>query len=674
MMMHCLFLFPFFVAITLAQYPPSAVNLTTIKSPVDGNITISYKSPPAGTCETAFPTQQQYTGWVHLPGRYPTNTFFWFIGARDPTDQLTVWLNGGPGSSSMIGLFNENGPCEVVELGLGKLGTKVRDWGWDRGSNMLFIDQPNQVGFSYDTPTNGSIDLLTSDLYTPPQVLPSSQPATTFMNGTFSSLNSSNTANTTEIAGMVIWHMLQGFLGAFPEYGPNSSTTMGVHLFAESYGGKYGPAFASIWEEQNLRRSNGTLSRAGTIEIKLASLGIVNGCVDDLIQAPFYPAMAVNNTYGLSAINPTRARLASASFSSEGGCGDLIRQCRTAVSSQDPNNEGDVSVVNNICSNAYSSCSTNVIEPYFDAGRSIYDIAHYIPDPFPPSTYLEYLNTASVQAAIGSPVNFTQTNQEVISAFTSTGDYERNDLIPEIAKLLKAGIRVGFMYGDRDYICNWLGGEAISLAVAAATSPSYASIFPESGYAPIIVNTSYIGGVVRQYGNLSFSRIYDAGHSVPAYQPETAFQVFARILSGTSVSTGEIINPSLYNTTGALNATHTNSLPPSPSATCWQRNIPETCNGDQKQQIVNREGVIINGILYDEAKDWSSATSSSTSSAQSQSTGRVSVTTTTQILTGFFTATATPSPTKSFGVTSSPLNAKLLVLPALAMSLFSLIF
>lgn len=139
--MHRLFLFPFFVASTLAQYPPSALNLTTIKSPVDGNITISYKSPPAGTCETAFPTQQQYTGWVHLPGSYPTNTFFWFIGARDPTDQLTVWLNGGPGSSSMIGLFNENGPCEVVELGLGELGTKVRDWGWDRGSNMLFIDQ-----------------------------------------------------------------------------------------------------------------------------------------------------------------------------------------------------------------------------------------------------------------------------------------------------------------------------------------------------------------------------------------------------------------------------------------------------------------------------------------------------------------------------------------------------
>ncbi|KAI9049072.1 hypothetical protein LZ554_006920 [Drepanopeziza brunnea f. sp. 'monogermtubi'] len=652
-----------FVATALAQYPPVALNLTTIKSPIDGNITISYKSPPAGTCETAFDTQQQYTGWVHLPGTYPTNTFFWFVGARAPTDQLTVWLNGGPGSSSMIGLFTENGPCEVIEKGMGQLGTQVRDWGWDRGSNMLFIDQPNQVGFSYDTPTNGSLDLLTSNLYNPPQTLPNSQPASTFMNGTFSSLNVNNTANTTEIAGMAIWHMLQGFLGAFPEYGPNSSTTMGVHLFAESYGGKYGPAFASIWEEQNKRRSNGTISRSGSVEIKLASLGIVNGCVDDLIQAPFYPAMAVNNTFGLQAINPTRAKLASASFYSAGGCQDLIKQCRMAVASQDPENEGDVKVVNTICANAYSSCSVNVLQPYFDAGRSIYDIAHYTPESFPPSTYLEYLNTASVQAAIGSPVNFTQTNLQVVSAFTSTGDYERMSLIPDIADLLNSGIRVGFMYGDRDYICNWLGGEAISLAVAEATSPSYASIFRSAGYAPIIVNTSYIGGVVRQFGNLSFSRIYDAGHSVPAYQPETAFQVFARIMSGTSISTGEVINRTTYNTTGPLNATYTNDLPSSPSATCYQRNIPDTCTDDQKKMIVNKKGAIINGVLYESAGDWISVSSSTTSSAASSGTETTEVMTTTQTLTGFFTATATPSLKKGKGVPGFEINAKMMALP-----------
>jgi len=133
-------------SLTLAQYPPVS-NLTTISSPFDANITISYKSPGTGTCQTAFDTQQQYTGWVHIPGTYPTNTFFWFFGARQPTEQLTIWLNGGPGASSMIGLFTENGPCEVIELGAGKLGTMVRDWGWDRGSNLLYIDQVWHIAF-----------------------------------------------------------------------------------------------------------------------------------------------------------------------------------------------------------------------------------------------------------------------------------------------------------------------------------------------------------------------------------------------------------------------------------------------------------------------------------------------------------------------------------------------
>jgi carboxypeptidase C (cathepsin A) len=129
-----------FLSTTVAQYPPAS-NLTTILSPVDGNITISYKQPPSGTCETVFESQQQYTGWVHIPGNYSTNTFFWFIAAREPSTELTILLIGGPGSSSMIGLFTENGPCEVVELSEGTFGTTARDWGWDRGSNILYIDQ-----------------------------------------------------------------------------------------------------------------------------------------------------------------------------------------------------------------------------------------------------------------------------------------------------------------------------------------------------------------------------------------------------------------------------------------------------------------------------------------------------------------------------------------------------
>jgi carboxypeptidase C (cathepsin A) len=624
----------------VAQFPNITPNLTTITSPVDSNITISYKVPN-GACTTAFESQEQYTGWVNVPGDYPTNLFFWFVAAREPSSILTIWLNGGPGSSSMVGFFTETGPCEVVDSGAGdKYTTMAREWGWDRASNMLFIDQPNQVGFSYDTPTNGSLDLITNDVYSPPQTRPSSRPADLFLNGTFSSNNANHTANTTETAAVAIWHMLQGFLGAFPQFNPPNSSSLGVNLFSESYGGKYGPAFASKWEEMNAVRVNGTVSNVTTLDIHLTALGIVNGCIDDLIQAPYYPVMAVNNSYGLAAINTVRAQLANASFYASGGCRDLIQQCRTAVSVDDPGNTGAVPGVNQLCQTAYTSCTNNVMLPYADAGRSVYDISAVLPDSFPPSRYLSYLNSASFQSAIGTTLNYTETNYNVVSAFTSTGDYEREAMVPKLASLLDAGVRVGFMYGDRDYICNWLGGEAVSLQLASSASSAHYAGFAGAGYAPIIVNASYIGGVVRQIGNLSFSRIYQAGHFVPAYQPETAFQVFARIIMGTSVSDGQPINLSTYNTTGAANATSKLSLPPSPTQTCWVRNIPNSCSEEQQKLLLDPAAgdgnggqvVILNGALI---------TGSGTSLLPSSTVSSTS--TATEQLTGLYTATSTPS-------------------------------
>lgn len=570
----------------------------------------------------------------------------------------------------MVGLFQENGPCEVVEIAEGKLGTQPRNWGWDRSSNILYIDQPNQVGFSYDTPTNGSLDLFTTSISVPPSTPPSGHPGYTFLDGTFSTGNTNSTANTTETAAAAIWHMLQGFLGTFPQYNPGSLTNstqpgvVGVNLFTESYGGKYGPAFAAYWEKQNALRRNGTIPVNKTLEVRLSSLAIMQGCVDDLVQGRFYPIFANNNTYGLQAISLVQQQNAASSFVSVNGCQQLIQSCRDAVSSMDPNDDGHVAKANQICSDAQSDCAQNVAGPYSESGRNIYDISQQMPDPFPSSTYLEYLNTAEVQAAIGARVNYTKSSRAVSDAFTQTGDYERGGQISDLANLLSLGVRVALLYGDRDYICNWLGGEAVSFSVAAqltAYVPFYAA-----GYADIVVNDSYVGGAVRQYGNLSFSRIYDAGHLIPAYQPETAFTVFTRIIMGTEISTGEPVDLATFASTGDANATYSNTAPDQADPTCWLRDIQGTCNDEQRDMLHNSQGVIINGILYTDENDWKAPASSisvdagfpgtvpssMTATPASSAMNSGSSTTTGEVLTGVFVATATPSETRK-GTASS---------------------
>lgn len=532
----------------------------------------------------------------------------------------------------------------------GSYGTQTRLWGWDRSSNVLYIDQPVQVGLSYDTATNSSLDLMQGLFTTPPTASGGSGPAFTYLNGTFSSQDGSATTNTSQIAAQAVWHFLQTFLPTFPEYNPgvqpNDSTTYpsGVNLFTESYGGEYGPIFADYFEAQNDLLHAGKLPVQTTLEIKLASLGIMNGLVDWRIQVPYYAKFASNNTYGIKAIDSTTATNALAALQVPGGCIDQIDQCRDLMDAQDALGEGDIDVVNMRCASAFKSCAQaqNLLSA---SSRNVYDIRQNDPSPFPSSAYVEYLNTAQVQEAIGTSINFTQNTAAVATSFYSTGDPIRGTQLPDLGRLLARGIRVALLYGDADFICNWQGGEAISLALATML-PAYSIPFPAAGYAEIVVNNTYIGGEVRQFGNLSFARIYDSGHLIPAYQPETAFTVFTRVVQGTALSTGEDVNLTTYATNGTQFSTHTNKAGKSLEPVCWVRSILTTCTPDQRTQILAGQGAVMNGVWLENESQYkppsSSVVAGSPGKPMPNSTVSVAAGKTTTAATGVYTATGTP--------------------------------
>ncbi|KAJ4348014.1 uncharacterized protein N0V89_009386 [Didymosphaeria variabile] len=500
--------------------PVDPTGVRTITSPQGAQIRFKQPGKDGGICETT-PGVDDYAGYISLDET--TNMFFWFFEARtNPSEKpLTLWLNGGPGSDSLIGLLQEHGPCNVTE----DLKTQLNPYSWNEESNMLYLSQPVGVGFSYET-------------------------TRTDADGRYS-LVDPDKANTTHAAAVGAWHILQAFLDLSPQLDPDIQNFT-FNLWTESYGGHYGPGFYNYFYQQNEAIKNGSMQG---VELSMDTLGIINGIIDEEIQAPYYPEFAVNNTYGIKSINDTIYNFMKTAYYIPDGCRDQIQQCKEALREDASSDDTYV-----YCSMATDLCRSMVEEPYYAyGGRGVYDIRHPYDDPTPPDYFIDFLNLASTQEALGVNINYTSASSRNVSyGFQTTGDFVY-PLIDDLEEILEYGVRVALIYGDADYICNWFGGEAISLAVNYTHSES----FRAAGYTPFVVN-GVEHGETREYGNFSFTRIYEAGHEIPYYQPEASLEIFKRVLEGLVIPDGSMAVTGDYATNGSAKATHTEAFVPLP--------------------------------------------------------------------------------------------------------------
>ncbi|KAI9755943.1 MAG: hypothetical protein M4579_004074 [Chaenotheca gracillima] len=105
-----------------------------------------------GIPEVDFDVGESYAGTLPNTPSGNSSLWFWFFPSDNPDakDEITVWLNGGPGCSSLDGLLQENGPF------LWQSGTYKpipNPYSWVNLTNMVWIDQPAGAGFSPGPPT-----------------------------------------------------------------------------------------------------------------------------------------------------------------------------------------------------------------------------------------------------------------------------------------------------------------------------------------------------------------------------------------------------------------------------------------------------------------------------------------------------------------------------------------
>ncbi|KAJ8551914.1 hypothetical protein K7X08_028357 [Anisodus acutangulus] len=182
-----------------------------------------------------------HAGYFPLVHTKAARMFYFFFESRsNKNDPVVIWLTGGPGCSSELALFYENGPFKLSD----NMSLVWNDFGWDKVSNLIYVDQPTGTGFSY---SSDNTDIrhdeigVSNDLY----------------------------------------DFLQAFFKAHPDYAKND-----FYITGESYAGHYIPAFAS-------RVHQGNKNKEG-IPINLKGFAIGNGLTNPEIQYKAYTDYALD--------------------------------------------------------------------------------------------------------------------------------------------------------------------------------------------------------------------------------------------------------------------------------------------------------------------------------------------------------------------------------------------
>lgn len=430
--------------------------------------------------------------------------YFWAFESRnDPkTDPVVLWLNGGPGCSSFTGLLMELGPCNAVDPATrdGKPGAEKNPWAWNNNATMIFLDQPVGVGYSYvDWANKSRTDKPPSRVFSAESA---ARDASAFL------------------------HLLAMHMGKeiFKGDGDRFSS---FHIAGESYAGRYIPLLANQIVEDNKKIvKHPELNLA---PLPLASVLIGNGITSPQHQFPAYVEYTCTDVSG--ADKPLLPKQTCKKMN------ESIPTCLTLVEKCNRKSKHSSSYDVLACQAASNYCEGALSSPYDSLERSPYDWQH-------PSKYDEedwvaaFLNDASTKTALGvdgkGPGDkhdgvFVGCSDNVYANFAKTGDGSRESTWA-VANILANDVRVLTYSGKRDFICNYVGNRAWSEALEWPGKEEYNKVELKPWF---VGNRDEVkGGDFKNYGNLTYVIVDEAGHFVPHDKPQSALTMFNRWLHG----------------------------------------------------------------------------------------------------------------------------------------------
>ncbi|XP_036007614.1 lysosomal protective protein [Fundulus heteroclitus] len=433
------------------------------------------------------PSFRQFSGYLNLAdGKH---LHYWFVESQNKpaADPVVLWLNGGPGCSSLDGLLTEHGPFLIQDDGV---TLQYNPYSWNKVANMLYLESPVGVGFSY----SDNKDYVTND---------------------------------TEVS-MNNYLALKEFFRLFPEYSSNE-----LFLTGESYGGIYIPTLAERVMEDSSLNLQGVAVGNGMSSYELNDNSLVyfayyHGLLGSQLWAElqtfccsggkcnFYDNKNPNCTESLTEVQVIV-------YTSGLNIYNLYAPCAGGVPHRFSVERGQL-VIRDLGNNFINHQQTRQWNQKLLSLAALHLSVRLDPPCTNSTPSSLYLNNAYVRKALHiSP----QALDWAICSSEVNLNYGRlyMDVKKQYLKLLSAlKYRVLVYNGDVDMACNFMGDEWFVESLQQQVEVQRRPWVYEGQ------DGRQIGGFVKEFNNISFLTVKGSGHMVPSDKPVAAFTMFSRFI------------------------------------------------------------------------------------------------------------------------------------------------